>query len=381
MGNTESSFGLMAGSVLCGLIMAPFTGGTSLALVAAASGTGTAIGWTATTVNMLNDRRAPEGERMKHFLIGTGCGAIGPLTAGAAGLGAEVSLSVDLVGPGIALGCTNAGDGNMKPYVGNPQLAVEHYRTKAEKETFERKQRLESKSIQPLEIQITHQYIGDYPTLYAKYSKISNKGSYEYLRGNNRYKKNLERFDYHMSEKTTFVSSALVNFNNVISKIYQLQDLQRTEFNRSFHHFTKAFVYGINAIDIAKNFESEASLHMYGMYAQQMDESFKNYCVLMKSAMGNFVDGIKKVYTSGRHQALIERKVDCLYDEVAKSKAKDKPMCKKYGIYMDSEKYKLNLEQKIQKIEECLNKDSRINTFNDYVEIYIMVYELKKIVQ
>ncbi len=104
MGNTESSFGLMAGSVLGGLIMAPFTGGTSLALVAAASGTGTAIGWTATTVNMLNDRRAPEGERMKHFLIGTGCGAIGPLTAGAAGFGAEVSLSVgvDVAGSAIA---------------------------------------------------------------------------------------------------------------------------------------------------------------------------------------------------------------------------------------------------------------------------------------
>jgi hypothetical protein len=383
MGNTESSAGLMAGSVLGGLLLAPFTGGTSLALVAAASGTGTAIGWTATTVNMLNDRRAPEGERMKHFLIGTGCGAIGPLTAGAAGLGAEVSLSVgvDVAGSAIALGCTNAGDGNMKPYVGNPQLAVEHYRNKAEKETFEREQRLESKSIRLPEIQITHQYIGDYPTLYAKISKIPNKGSYEYLRGNNGYKKNLKRFGYDMIAKTTFVSCALVNFDKVILKIYQLQDLQRTEFNTSFHHFTKAFVYAVNAIDTAKNFESETSSHMYGMYAQQMDESFKNYCILMKSAMGSFVDGIKKVYTSGRHQALIERKVDCLYDEVAKSKAKDKPMCKKYGIYMDSEKYKLNLEQKIQKIEEHLNKDSRINTFEGHFEIYKMIDELKKMVQ
>ena len=48
---------------------------------------------------------------------------------------------------------------------------------------------------------------------------------------------------------------------------------------------------------------------------------------------------------------------------------------------MDSEKYKLNLEEKIQKIEEHLNNDSRINTWDDHHEIYRMVDELKNLVQ
>lgn len=47
MGNTHSSMGLTFGSVLGGLIAAPFTGGASIAYVAIASGAGTVIGGTA----------------------------------------------------------------------------------------------------------------------------------------------------------------------------------------------------------------------------------------------------------------------------------------------------------------------------------------------
>lgn len=125
MGNVESSGGLLVGSVLGGLIFAPFTGGTSLMMVAAASGTGTVVGFTATTVNMLQDRRAPEDDRMKHFLIGAGSGFVGPACGAAAKVGAEVTIGVEVAAIGI--GATTAGDGKPKLYAGNRDEAVKHY--------------------------------------------------------------------------------------------------------------------------------------------------------------------------------------------------------------------------------------------------------------
>ena len=79
MGNTHSSMGLTFGSVLGGLIAAPFTGGASIAYVAIASGAGTGIGATAFTINALNNRDAPKGKENSSFLTGLGCGIIGPL--------------------------------------------------------------------------------------------------------------------------------------------------------------------------------------------------------------------------------------------------------------------------------------------------------------
>lgn len=384
MGNTESSSGLMIGSALAGLFLAPFTGGTSLLLIAGTSGAGVAVGTTALIVNASLDRTAPEGEKMKSFLIGAGCGALGPACGASAQLGAEVTFGADIAGIGFGLGATTAGDDKIKPYGGNQQLAVEHYREKAAKErhdvqTFSQKS--EPKTIVLPESQISHQLIGNYVQLHTKYSTIPDKYTANYLFKNDGYKENLYRFNGSIGNKTILASCALINFDRVILKIYQLQDLQRSELNQAFHHFTQASVYGINAISIAKDFSSEESSQMYGMYAQQMDESFKNYCILMRSAMRSLVDGIKKIYSSGRAQALIEHSVDRLYDEVAKSKAKTKPMCKKYGIYMDSEKYKLNLEQKIHKIEEYLNKENRINTFEDHFAINQMVQQLNKLIR
>ena len=378
MGNTESSMGLIMGSALAGLVLAPFTGGTSLMLVAGTSGAGVVAGSAAFTTNALLNRSAPEGEKMNHFLIGAGCGALGPACGASAKLGAEVTFGADIAGIGFGLGATTAGDDDkIKPYGGNQQLAVEHYRQKVEKERHDVHQKSEPKPI----VLSSHQFIGDYVQLHTKYSKISDKYTVNYLLKNDTYKVNLCRFNGSIGSKTILASCALVNFDRVILKIYQLQDLQRSELNQAFHHFTRASVYGINAISIAKDFSSEESSQMYGMYAQQMDESFKNYCILMKSAMRSLVDGVKKIYSSGRAQALIERSVDRLYDEVAKSKAKTKPMCKKYGIYMDSEKYKLNLEQKIPKIEEYLNKENRINTFEDHYAIDQMVQQLNELIR
>jgi hypothetical protein len=138
MGNTHSSMGLMFGSVIGGIVLAPFTGGASLAAVGIASGVGTAVGGTAFTINALNNRDAPEGEELKSFLIGAGCGAMGPVGGFAAGAGAEVSLGFELAGAGIGIGATNAGDDKFKPYIGNQQEAIKHYTQKNEKERYEK---------------------------------------------------------------------------------------------------------------------------------------------------------------------------------------------------------------------------------------------------
>jgi hypothetical protein len=145
MGNTHSSMGLTFGSVIGGLVLAPFTGGASLAVVGIASGVGTAVGATAFTVNALNNRDAPEGEELKSFLIGAGCGAMGPVGGFAAGAGAEVSLGFEFAGVGIAIGATNAGDDKFKPYVGNQQEAVKHYTQENEKERYEKEVKKDTK--------------------------------------------------------------------------------------------------------------------------------------------------------------------------------------------------------------------------------------------
>lgn len=135
MGTTHSSLGLTMGSALGGLLIAPFTGGASLVLVAAAAGTGTVVGTGAFVVNAVSNRDSPEDERLRDFAIGAGCGAIGPLTAGAASFGADIAYSFEI--GGIAAGVVFSHGPGSKPlgFVGNREVAIEEVRTRS-KATF-----------------------------------------------------------------------------------------------------------------------------------------------------------------------------------------------------------------------------------------------------
>jgi hypothetical protein len=157
---------LTVGSVLGGLIAAPFTGGASIAYVAIASAAGTAIGGTAFTINALNNRDAPEGKETSSFLTGLGCGAIGPLGGMAAGLGAEVSIGVEAAGVGLGLGATNAGDGKPKPYIGNQQEAVKYYTQQEEKKNFEKKVQ---KEVKKEEVKLLNDYMRQYDREFIDY--------------------------------------------------------------------------------------------------------------------------------------------------------------------------------------------------------------------
>lgn len=152
MGNTHSSMGLTFGSVVGGLIAAPFTGGASIAYVAIATTVGTGIGATAFTINALNNRDAPKGKETASFVTGLGCGAIGPLGGMAAGMGAEVSIGIEVAGVGLGLGATNAGDDKFKPYIGNQQEAIKYYTQKEEKKHYEKEIQKEVQKEKNIEI-------------------------------------------------------------------------------------------------------------------------------------------------------------------------------------------------------------------------------------
>ena len=145
MGNTHSSMGLTFGSVIGGLIAAPFTGGASIAYVAIASAAGTGVGATAFTINALNNRDAPKGNEASSFLTGMGCGVIGPLGGMAAGMGAEVSFGIEAASVGLGIGTTNAGGDGFKPYVGNQQEAIKYYVQKEAIKHYEREVQKEIK--------------------------------------------------------------------------------------------------------------------------------------------------------------------------------------------------------------------------------------------
>jgi hypothetical protein len=124
--------GITFGSVIGGLILAPFTAGTSLGVaVAIGSGAGTAVGVSSAAYNMVNNRDAPEDKKLSSFLIGAAGGALAPAGGLAYGMGAEVTVGVGVAGIG-STGITNAGDGKIKPYIGDQEKVVKYYTKKEE---------------------------------------------------------------------------------------------------------------------------------------------------------------------------------------------------------------------------------------------------------
>lgn len=118
----------------------------------------------------------------------------------------------------------------------------------------------------------------------------------------------------------------------------------------------------------------------YAPYAYEIDESFKNYCVQMKSAFINFINETNIVLSTGRQIAKIENKVNEIYDKVAEAKAMERnPFSRKYGIWIDGEKHKLSFQERINKINQYYNESEKL-TFNSYsyhIKIYEMVTELE----
>jgi len=105
-----------------------------------------------------------------------------------------------------------------------------------------------------------------------------------------------------------------------------------------------------------------------------------DYCAQMKSEFVHFLGTCRDSYTSGITIIKIENTVDKLYDKVAEAKAMNKPMYMKYEMYIDSEKYKLNLEKKIKKIDEFIRNNKNFNTYNYHSEIHKIVEDLNKLI-
>jgi hypothetical protein len=76
MGNTLSSSGIIVGSVLGGLFIAPFTERPSLVAIAVASCIGIIVGITTYTYNNLYKNIPPKIEKKRNLIIGTAYGII-----------------------------------------------------------------------------------------------------------------------------------------------------------------------------------------------------------------------------------------------------------------------------------------------------------------
>ena len=76
MGNTYSSSGTIVGSVLGGLLIAPFTDCPSLVAIAVASCIGIIVGITTYTYNNLHKNIPQKIEKKKNLIIGTIYGVI-----------------------------------------------------------------------------------------------------------------------------------------------------------------------------------------------------------------------------------------------------------------------------------------------------------------
>jgi hypothetical protein len=377
MGNTHSSLGVTFGSVLGGLLLAPFTGGSSVVTaIAISSGVGTAIGTTAFTVNALNNRDAPKGEELSSFCKGFTGGAFGVATGYAGALGAEISVGCELAGSGIGLGITNAGDGKYKPYVGNQQEAIKYYTQKEEKLKYY----METNFHKP---DITFDFIkNNYWYFHYKYYADTNFNQFknlEFIILNKKFEKPINallKYNTKLYTKSTYVYLSISDLPQIMKK---WQNHQNNNIKKAGAHLVKAVVYGLNALENAQPFIDEKDSYAYAMYANQMDESFKNYCCHMKDALIELIQETKKAYNTGRQLAIMENTINDMYDEVAKFNAENKnSLTRKTGIYIDSEKYKLNIQQRANKVEEFLNSDFNTTTYHQ--NIYKMVGKIKEMI-
>jgi len=76
MGNTHSSIGTIVGSILGGLLIAPFIERPSLVAVAIAACIGTTIGTTTYIYNNLHKNIPQKKEQKRNLIVGTAYGAI-----------------------------------------------------------------------------------------------------------------------------------------------------------------------------------------------------------------------------------------------------------------------------------------------------------------
>lgn len=226
---------------------------------------------------------------------------------------------------------------------------------------------------------ISFDYIGqNYWYYHYKLKADINFDSYKMLNilnlssTHSKYGKKLETFNINLYCKSVYTYLSISKLPKLIE---QWKDNQSISIKKAGAHLLKAVVYGLNVIEICKDLSTEENSMVYGMYGNKMDESMKNYCCEMKNAIIELVKEVKSTYTCGRNMAILENTINKMYDEVAKYNAGKKQMCAKYGMYIDDKKYKLNIQQRAEKIEEFMNLD--INTTEYHKNILDMITKIE----
>lgn len=278
------------------------------------------------------------------------------------------------------------------PVSTNPIEMREKAETKAKYEKYikEEQIKLEHKkfntylasNFQKIDISFEFQSNKSYWFFHYYYQADTNFNNYKMLNfldlhvKNLKYKDGLTKFNSSLGTKTVYVYMSISNLPKIIELWKHEQNISM---KKAGAHLVKAVVYGLNGLEIAKSFETEANSLAYGMYANQMDESFKNYCCELKSAILEVVNEVKKTYTTGRKLAIMENTINSMYDEVAKFNASKKSICSKYGTYVDGEKYRLTIEERASKVEEFLKKD--FNTTEYHIKIYDLIKKTKELLK
>lgn len=350
MGNTHSSMGLTFGSVIGGLIAAPFTGGASIAVVAIASATGTAVGATAFTVNALNNRDAPKGEETTSFLTGFVGGVAGPACGAAAAMGAEVSLGIELAGTGIGIGATNAGDGKPKPYVGNQQEAIKYYTQK--EETSRASKYLQDEWKKDLQESSFHK---GQDLCFLKLHISEN------------IMKKVRNVSPTISSNLTWGSLFLsrLNTNGHFQQLCEYYDLCEKRGNesgkRSRKHLFDAIVYGLAAIAHLKDIDKIIESHGYSPYVHSADKDMKECASLLKRSFKELIASVKEETKLAKKREELKEKTNRAWD------IKTQYQRGHEIIVMDSKKYMLTTPQKLKELEEFVNT---CDDKNMYIKIY-----------
>jgi len=358
MGNTHSSMGLTFGSVLGGLILAPFTAGGSLAAsVAIASATGTAVGATAFTVNALNNRDAPKGEETTSFLTGFAGGVAGPACGAAAAMGAEVSLGIELAGAGIGIGATNAGDGKPKPYVGNQQEAVKYYTQK--EETARTSKILQEKRKK------------DFSDFVSLQESSFHKGQdlcFLKLQISAKIDEKVKNISPAISANLNWGSLVLSRLNTSghfqqLCEYYDLCEKRGNEAGkRSRKHLFDAIVYGLAAIANLKDIDKIIESHGYSPYVHSADKNMKECASLLKSSFKELIASVKEETKLATKREDLKEKTNRAWD------VKTQYQRGHEIIVMDSKKYMLTTPQKLKELEEfvntCGDKNMSIKIYN-----------------
>lgn len=164
-----------------------------------------------------------------------------------------------------------------------------------------------------------------------------------------------------------------------IEKSYrELRKINSEKWEKMFSSLFVASIYAMNAMSSLK----DMTMDLHGTsYLSRNDESLRHYAYRSMIAIKMCVKNFKDILKYNNKVVKLEKLQDDMYDRVSYIKARERSsMVRKYGIYFDSEKHKLNKLEKIKVVEEYL-KESKTYKFNSNLHHELILKMLKECIE